>query len=212
MWPCPDETRELLDRAGHGDAAAEERLWARHRGPLRRMIGLRLDPALARRLDASDVVQEALIEARRRLAEYVRDPTLPFHLWLRQIARDRLIDAHRRHRAAARRSLDRERPLGGLAGRSSLDLADQLRDRDLTPAAAAVRAELQRRFHEALDRLDEVDREIILLRHFERLSAGEAARSLGLSEPAAGMRHLRALRRLRAVLDEGSIANSDSQI
>lgn len=208
MWPEPDETRELLERAGRGDAAAEERLWARHRGPLRRMIGLRLDPALARRLDASDVVQEALIEARRRLAEYVRAPTLPFHLWLRQIARDRLIDAHRRHRAAARRSLDREQALGPFAGRSSLDLAAQLRDRDLTPAAAAVRVELQRRFHQALATLDEADREIILLRHFERLSPGEAARALGLSEPAAGMRHLRALRRLRAVLGDDSVDTS----
>jgi RNA polymerase sigma-70 factor (ECF subfamily) len=132
---------------------------------------------------------------------------MPFHLWLRQIARDHMIDQHRRHRVAAARSIDRERPLaqggaGSYAETSSFDLAASLRDAELTPAAAAIRRELQIRFHAALAKLDEVDREVILLRHFEQLSNGEAALALGLSEPAAGMRHLRALRRLRAFLGE----------
>jgi RNA polymerase sigma-70 factor (ECF subfamily) len=115
-----------------------------------------------------------------------------------------MIDEHRRHRGAARRSLDRERPLRPAAflDRSSLDLAAQLRDPEPTPAAEALRGELQRRFHVALAQLDESDREIVLLRHFEQLSNSDAARTLGLSEAAAGMRHLRALRRLRALLGE----------
>jgi RNA polymerase sigma-70 factor (ECF subfamily) len=155
-------------------------------------------------VDASDVVQDVLLKASRRLPDYLRSPTLPFHLWLRQIARDLIVDAHRRHRVAGRRSLDRERPPAAVAfaDRSSMDLAAQLRDPGLTPAAAALRRELQRRFGEAIDRLDEADREVILLRHFEGLSNSEAARVLGLSEAAAGMRHLRALRRLHAILDE----------
>src|SRR3954454_5252449 len=204
MWPDEDETRRLLDRVEHEGAAAAEQLWERHREPLRRLIGLRLDRALGRRVDASDVVQEVLLKANQRLPEYLRNPALPFHLWLRQIARDHVIDEHRRHRVAQRRSLDRERPLAASAfgDRSSLDLAAQLRDPNLTPAANALRQELERRFHAALGELDEADREIILLRHFEQLSNGEAARALGLSEPAAGMRHLRALRRLRAILGE----------
>lgn len=204
MWPDPTETQALLDRIERDEDAAE-RLWARHREPLRRLIGLRLDPALLRRVDASDVVQDVLIEANRRLADYLRGPALPFHLWLRQIARDRILDAHRRHRGAGRRSLDREAPAAGAAAfadRSSLDLAAQLRDPGPTPMAAAIRIELERRFRLALDQLDEVDREILLLRHFEQLANGEAAAVLGLSEAAAGMRHLRALRRLRALLGE----------
>jgi RNA polymerase sigma-70 factor (ECF subfamily) len=205
MWPDSDSTRELLDRLAHADdSAAADQLWARHREPLRRMIDMRLDHAIGRRVDASDVVQDVLIEASRRLADYLRNPAMPFHLWLRQIARDRMIDEHRRHRVAARRSLDRERPLASpeFADRSGFDLADQLRDQALTPAAASLRRELEGRFRMALDELDDDDREILLMRHFEGLTNSEAAHALGLSEPAAGMRHLRALRRLRARLGE----------
>ncbi len=166
------------------------------------MIAVRLDRSLGRREDASDVVQGVLFEASRRLAEYLRNPTLPFALWLRQIARDRLIDVHRRHRVAARRTIDRERPLaaGEFFDRSSLDLAAKLRDQGPTPAAQAIRRELIERFQSALEELGDDDREILLLRHFEHSSSAEAARMLGLSEPAAGMRYLRALRRLRVIL------------
>jgi RNA polymerase sigma-70 factor (ECF subfamily) len=205
MWPDSDSTRELLDRlARTDDPAAADRLWARHREPLRRMIDMRLDHAIGRRVDASDVVQDVLIEASRRLADYLRNPAMPFHLWLRQIARDRMIDEHRRHRVAARRSLDRERSLAApeYADRSGFDLAAGLRDGALTPAAASLRRELEWRFRIALDDMDEDDREILLMRHFEGLTNSEAARALGLSEPAAGMRHLRALRRLRERLGE----------
>jgi RNA polymerase sigma-70 factor (ECF subfamily) len=213
MWPEASETEALLHRVAQGSAAADE-LWERHRPALRRMIGLRLDRTLTRRVDASDVVQDVLIKAHQRLAEYLRNPTVPFHVWLRQIAHDHVIDAYRRHRGAGMRSMDRERPMamGAADDRSSLDLATQLRDPALTPFAEVLRRELECRFRDALCLLDDDDREIILLRHFEQLSNGEAARILGLSDAAAGMRHLRALRRLRAVLAEppSSIARGRS--
>lgn len=204
MWPQSRETQELLAEARGGDAEAIDRLLQRHRDALRRMVELRMDHAIARRVDASDIVQDVLIDAHRRLQEYLENPVMPFHLWLRHMAHDRLIDAHRRHRVAARRSLDREQPLvvGAAADRSSLDLIAGLVDRELTPAAAATWNELQRRFQQALEQLDPQDREIVLLRHFEYLSNGDAAEVLGLSEPAAGMRYLRAMRRLRAKLQE----------
>lgn len=204
MWPDADQTQELLEQARRGDAAAVNGLLDRHRQALRRMVLLRLDRALAPRVDASDIVQDVLVEANRRLADYLRDPPLPFHLWLRRIARDRLIDAHRRHRGAARRSVDREQPLAGPAylDRSTMDLAAQLCDPELTPAAAAVRLEMERRCQAAIESLDEHDREVVLLRHFEQLSNHETAQVLGLTEAAAGMRYLRAVRRLRALLDE----------
>jgi RNA polymerase sigma-70 factor (ECF subfamily) len=202
MWPELPETRDLLARAGQGEAAAVERLLAIHREPLRRMIGARLDPALAARVDASDVVQEVLLEASRRLNDYLHNPAMPFHLWLRHIAKDHVIDAHRRHRQAQRRSMDREQPIvpAILADHSSFELAGQLLDQELTPASAAIRHELQRRLNEAIATLEDDDREVILMRHAEQLSNQEAAAALGLTEAAASMRYLRAVRRLRAVL------------
>ena len=204
MWPDSSQTQELLAQARQGQAAAVNELLDRHREALRRMIDLRMDRVVQRRVDASDIVQDVLVEANRRLAEYLKNPAMPFHLGLRHIAHDRLIDAHRRHRQAARRSIDRERPLvaARFLDQSSLDLAAQLTDRELTPAAAATWAELQRRFQAALDTLEAEDQEVILMRHFEHLTSTEVAQALNLSAPAAGMRYLRAMRRLRAKLDE----------
>jgi RNA polymerase sigma-70 factor (ECF subfamily) len=206
MWPNTSETEELLAGAGKGEPAAVNELLDRHREALRNMVRSRMDQKLARRVDASDVVQDVLLEASQRLADYVQNPKLPFGLWLRQLAQDRIIDLHRRHRVARRRSLDREqqRAASPLGDKSSLELAAQLRDPELTPAAATMRKELHQRFVEAIDRLDDEDREILLMRHFEQLTNGEAAQLLGLSQPAAGMRHLRALRRLREVLGEAA--------
>ena len=203
MWPEPHHTQELIAQAAAGDSDAAGQLLERHRDALRRMIALRLDRALARRVDASDVVQDVLLEANGRLAEYLRDPQMPFHLWLRHLAQDRMIDLHRRHHAQ-RRDVSREQPLAARAfpDQSSLDLAAQLKDPELTPAAATIRKELAGRFLDALEQMDETDREIILLRHAEHLGNGETAQALGLSPAAAGMRYLRALRRLRALLSE----------
>lgn len=206
MWPEADATRELIHQAAQGEPAAAGALLERHREALRNMVRARLDQRIGRRVDASDVVQDVLLEASQRLAEYLRDPKVPFGLWLRQMAQDRMIDLHRRHRVAARRSLDREQPLvaAGFGDRSSLELAAQLRDPEQTPAANALRKELHDRFLAALDRLEEDDREILVMRHVEQLSNSEAADILGLSPAAAGMRHLRALRRMREILGEAS--------
>jgi RNA polymerase sigma-70 factor (ECF subfamily) len=192
----------MLELAAGDDPSAIDGLLARHREPLRRMIAVRLDRSLVRREDASDVVQGVLLEASRRLADYLRNPSMPFQLWLRQIARDELIDVHRRHRVATRRSVDRELSMNAnqFLDRSSLDLASALRDHGPTPTAEAIRRELIDRFHAALKELGDDDREIVVMRHFEHLTNAESALALGLSEPAAGMRYLRAMRRLRDIL------------
>jgi len=202
MWPAAEQTQTLLANAKRGDEAAVGALLERHRESLRRLVRLRLDRRLAARVDASDVVQDVLLEASGRLADYLRDPAMPFHLWLRSMARDRIIDMHRRHRAAEKRSVEKERPLHAHFGdRSSMELAGALKDPELTPAAATLKKELEARFLAALDELSEDDRDILLMRHFEGLGNGEAAEALGLSPAAAGMRHLRALRRLREILE-----------
>lgn len=205
MWSDSAELHELLEQVRGGDAAARELLLSRHRDALRRMIALRLDPAIAARLDASDVVQDVLLEADRRLEDYLRGPTMPFGLWLRHIAQDHIIDAHRRHRVAQRRGVDREQPIvpAALAEHSSIELAAQFIDREKTPATAVVEQEMVHRLHEAISRMDEGDREIILMRHFEQMANQEVASALGLSEAAASMRYLRAIRRLRELLTPG---------
>jgi RNA polymerase sigma-70 factor (ECF subfamily) len=211
MWPVNPETQQLLEQARQGDAAAVDQLLARHREPVRRMIGLRLDPAIAQREGASDIVQLVLLEASSRLSDYLRDPVMPFHLWLRHIARDHIIDAHRRHRQAQRRSVDREQSLvpAAFAEHSSLELAAQFIDRELTPASAAMRHEMERCLHAAIAQLSEEDREVILMRFFEQLSNQEVAQALELSEAAAAMRCLRAQRRLKALLASGAAQSEE---
>jgi len=203
MWPKADNTEQLLAGAKNGDADAVNRLFDRHRRALRRMVRMRLDQKIRRRVDVSDVVQDVLVDANRRLAEYLQNPTMAFHLWLRQIAKDRIIDAHRRHRGSAKRSVDREQNVVAVGeNRSSIELAAHLCDPQLTPAAAVTQKEMARRVERAIGQLNDQDCEIVLMRHYEQLSNQEAAQALGLTGPAAGMRYLRAVRRLRALLSE----------
>src|SRR5436305_11159753 len=211
MWPNREQTDRLLDDARKGEPGAVDKLLGEFREPLRQVIGLRLDPVLARRVDASDIVQDVLIEANQRLTEYLKNPAMPFHLWLRHLAQDRIIDTHRRHRQAQRRSIDKEQPIQrpAWADQSSVQLVAQLIDTDRTPASAAIQQELQRRLTDALAELAEDDREVILMRHHEQLSNQEVAAALGLTEAAASMRYLRALRKLRAVLLPGGDARAE---
>lgn len=210
MWPESDKTQQLLNGVKRGDADAVNALMDRHRLAIRRLVQMRLDHAVAGRVDASDVVQDVLFEASRRMEDYISNPAMPFHLWLRQLAKDRIIDMHRRHRGAQRRSVDREQRLSNLGDdeKSTADLASFLKDAELTPAAATVRKEMEQRFLEAVNELDEADREMIMMRHFEHLGNTEVAEALGLSAPAAGMRYLRAIRKLRQALgtDDESVS------
>ena len=211
MWPQSEETQQLLAGARDGNDVAVNQLMNRHRDALRQMVKMRLDRAIAQRLDASDIVQDVLLEANNRLSDYINNPVMPFHLWLRQLAKDRMIDMHRRHRGAQRRSVDREQPLAAPAfgDRSSLDLAAQIKDLELTPAAANIRRELEERFLAALEHLNDEDRDIILMRHYEHLGNSEVAQALNISPPAAGMRYLRALRKLRTVLGDDTAAEDE---
>jgi RNA polymerase sigma-70 factor (ECF subfamily) len=211
MWPDSSETQELLLAARDGDASARNALLERHRDALRRMVGMRMDRTLQRRVDASDIVQDVLVEANRRLTDYLESTGMPFQLWLRHLARDRMIDAHRRHHAA-RRNVAREQPLEAAPqnDQSAFDLVALVRDRELTPAAAATHHELEQRFQAAIETLDDADREVVLMRHFEQLSNKDVAQTLEISESAAGMRYLRAMRRLRTILQEPPSQASES--
>lgn len=205
IWPRGDKTDVLLTAARQGDPDAINKLLDRHRGGIRRLVEMRLDRKVQRRVDVSDVVQEVLVEASGRLDKYLDDPVMAFHLWLRQIAWDHIIDTYRRHRVSAKRNMDREQPLnvgGDRVDESSVDLAIQLCDPAMTPAAVATQREIASKVEAAIQKLDDPDREVILMRHYEHLSNLEIAEVLGLNPPAASMRYLRAVRRLRAVLEE----------
>ena len=196
------ETCELLRRAGQGDAEALGELLARHRDRLQRMVRLRLDRRLQGRIDPSDVLQEAYLEASERFADYARDPDMPFFLWLRFLTAQKVLVLHRRHLGTKGRDAGREVSLyrGALPEASSAALAAQLVGHRTSPSQAAARAEMQVRLQEALNRMDPTDREVLALRHFEQLTNAETARVLGLRESATSMRYARALLRLKDIL------------
>jgi RNA polymerase sigma-70 factor (ECF subfamily) len=193
---------DLLRQARAGDQRALADLFMRYRERLRRMVRLRLDQRLAGRIDASDVLQEAYCDVVRRFPEFAEAP-VPFYVWLRALTGQRLIDLHRQHLGARMRDAGREVALyrGALPQASSVSLARHLLAGLTSPTQAAVRAELQVKLQEALNGMDAVDREVVVLRHFEELNNAETAAVLGIEAPAASKRYIRALRRLKAILD-----------
>jgi RNA polymerase sigma-70 factor (ECF subfamily) len=200
----PPDTDELLARVGRGDCEARGQVLDRHRVRLRRMVAVRIDPRLAARVDPSDVVQETLTEAHRRLDDYLAGRPVPFYAWLRQLAQDRLADLHRRHVRAARRSVGREAPaVPALSDSSVADLSRRLRASVPGPSEAARRHEQAGLLRTALARLPNTDREVLILRHLEQLTPREIADVLGVSVAVVYTRHLRALERLRRALGEG---------
>jgi len=194
------DTDHLLERAAGGDGAARDQLLERHRRRLRRMVAIRFDPRLAARADPSDVVQETLAEAAAGLDRYLRERPLPFYPWLRQLAQRRLIDLHRRHVQARRRSVTREEAAAGLPDRSALALAERLFGRHSSPSAGLRRQERRERVRAALAALPEPDREVLVLRILEGLPTRETAAVLGISEVAVRSRQVRALERLNTLL------------
>jgi RNA polymerase sigma-70 factor (ECF subfamily) len=197
------EMEALVQRACRGDPAARAELLDRHRPLLLRIVALRMDRRLAARVDASDVVQDTLARAARDLSEYLQRPSVPVWVWLRQIAWERLADVHRRHIRAQRRSVAREEPGRiPLPDESVIQLARRLLASGTSPSRRMIRDEERDRLRAALASLPERDREILVMRHLEQLENSEIAAVLSISEGAVRVRHVRALRRLRAVLGE----------
>ena len=193
------DINELVQRAAGGDQDAVSELLCRYRDRLRKMVQLRLDRRLFGRVDASDIVQEATLEAARRLSEYAAAPPMEFFLWLRQLTGQKMIDAHRHHLGTQKRDADQEVSLyrRAMPEATSTALAAQLLGHLTTPTQAAQRAELQLKVQEALNNLDPIDREVLVLRHFEHLSNNETAQMLGIKKSAASKRFIVALKRLK---------------
>jgi RNA polymerase sigma-70 factor (ECF subfamily) len=201
MVAQPPDTDWLIEQASRGQSAACQELLLRHRERLRRMVAVRMDRRLAPRIDPSDVVQETLALAARKLSVYLRDRPLPFYPWLRSIAWERLVKLHQKHLQAQRRSVTREEPrLPRLSDGSAMDLAKRLVDSGTSPSFNLARKELRGQVQNALGRLRPPEREILVMRYLEQLSNKEIAAALGISEGALKMRHLRALTALKTIL------------
>jgi RNA polymerase sigma-70 factor (ECF subfamily) len=203
MYPSDPDTEQLIERARHGDRAARQQLLVRHRDRLCRMVQVCLDRRLAARIDPSDVVQEALLEADRELMAYLHERPLPFYPWIRRLAWERLVKVQRRH-LQARRSVAREdRGVPDLPDESALELAGRLIAPRTSPSSHLAREERRDQVLAALARLEERDREVLVLRYLEELSTREIAELLQTTEGAIRTRHVRALQRLRVLLGEG---------
>jgi RNA polymerase sigma-70 factor (ECF subfamily) len=202
MHADSSDVEDLISRAASGDPRSWAELVKRYRSRLRRMVSFRMDARLQGRVDPSDVVQDVCLEAWQHLGSYVSQPNTSFFLWLRAVAGHKLGDLHRYHLGARMRDARREVSLyqGSLPGATSAALAAQLLGHLTRPSEAALRAERKVQLQTALNAMDPIDREVLALRHFEQLTVSEAAAVLGIKEKAAGMRYVRALRRLKEIL------------
>ena len=202
MSDLPTEPEALLARAAAGDVVALGLLLTSHQQRLLRTVSFRMDPRLRGRVDPADVLQDAFAEASAHRADYFRAPPVPLFLWLRGVVGNKLLEVHRHHLGTrmrdARRELAFDAPRAG--DDTSAAICAHLTAGLTRPSVAAARSELRTRIAQALDRMEETDREVLALRHFEQLGNAEAAQVLGIQERAAAKRYLRALARLREVL------------
>lgn len=195
------ELPALFARAAAGDREAAGHLVTRFDDRLRRIVRARLDPRVARRADADDVLQEVHAEALTRLPTYASERSMPFFLWMRFLALQRCAALARVHLGTRARDARRETVLSSTDSATSTDLfASHLAASATSPSDAAARQELRQRLHVALSAMDAPDRDVLWLRHFEGLDNGEVGAVLGIEPPAASKRYVRALERLKGLL------------
>jgi RNA polymerase sigma-70 factor (ECF subfamily) len=202
MTTDSEETTELLRRGIAGDQQALADLWDRYQERLLRLVKLRMNRRMQGRVDASDVLQEAFVDFASRAEEYANDPNMPFFLWLRYLTGQRLQLLHRHHLGTMMRDAGREVSIhrGPMPQATSISLAAQLLGRFTSVTQAVQRTEMRVMLQEAINSMDDIDREILALRHFEELSNTETAQVLGIKRSAASSRHIRAIKRLKEVL------------
>lgn len=194
---------ELVAQLRSGDDHAFVELFSCHRARLKRVLEFRMDRRLRAREDASDILQEVYIDAYQRISHYLKRPHLSFYVWLRQLTTQRLIDIYRRHLVAEMRDAKQEISIARRdSGATSASMAIQLATHLATPSQVVMQAEMVAQIEASLENMDAIDREVLALRHFEELRNSEVAEVLGIKEAAASNRYVRALSRLRGVLEK----------
>jgi RNA polymerase sigma-70 factor (ECF subfamily) len=201
-----EQTLRLLAGVQSGDGAALNALLKRHRPGMRSIVALHLNPRVLARIDPSDVVQEAQAEVVRRLDDFLARRPMPFHLWARRTAYERLLDLHRHHLLRGRRTVAAE---VALLDHSSLLLAAPMLAAQTSPSQEAERRELASRVSAAIAELPDPDRDILLMRHAENLPFAEIACLLGIEAAAARKRFGRALIRLQAALGRAGLLGEE---
>lgn len=203
MTERPHDAGDLAERLKRGDEHALADLFSRHRSRLEQIVEFRLDRRLTGRVDPEDVLQEAYLDAAERIEHFVNEHSGSVFVWLRLIVYQTLANVHRRHLGAQMRDVSREFSIFGHRGQpeASTSLALQLLGRLTTPSQAAIREETAEKLTSAIELLGPLDREVLTLRHFEQLTNSEVAEVLGIQKKAASIRYIRALRRLKVVLE-----------
>ncbi|MBM79925.1 MAG: RNA polymerase subunit sigma [Planctomycetaceae bacterium] len=194
--------KKVLDRLSSDGEQVVAELFTKHDNQFRRLLEFRMDRRLYGRVDSSDILQEAYLDAVNRIDHYLGDLTVSVFVWLRGIVNQTLINVHRRHLGVQARDAGREENLRkGGPHTTSDSLAAHLVGHLTSPSQAAIKAEMTMRLEEALDGMDQIDREVLILRHFEELTNNEVAEVLGLQKAAASNRYVRALARLKKILE-----------
>lgn len=201
--PGPKSQVELLRQLAGGDHHALAELFALHRDRLLQVVHARLDRRLAVRVDAEDVLQEVYLDASKRISHFMEQHSGSLFVWLRLVALQTMADIHRRHVGAQMRDVTREHSIfqaPSAGGSPSTAMALQLLGKLTSPSQAAMREETARQLEEAIQSMSAIDREVLMLRHFEQLDNREVAEVLDIKPKAASIRYIRALVRLRALI------------
>ncbi|MEZ6126101.1 MAG: sigma-70 family RNA polymerase sigma factor [Planctomycetaceae bacterium] len=197
-----DHERELIEQVVHGDVDALAELFSAHRDRLWRMVNFRMDPRLHGRVDADDILQEAWLAIVQRIDHFLADASRSIFVWFRLITSQTMVDIHRRHLGTQKRNAGMEFSIhkGWSSESTSFSLSFHLLGHLTSPTQAALREELSQQLKAALASMNDIDREVLALRHFEQLSNRETAQILQISDQAASDRYMRALGRLKGVL------------
>lgn len=197
-----EQERLLVDRVVEGDADALAELFSEHRDRLWRMVNFRMDPRLHGRVDADDIIQEAWLSIVQRIDHFLADASRSIFVWFRLIASQTLVDIHRRHLNTQKRNAALEFSInrGWSSESTSFSLSFHLLGHLTSPTQAALREELSEQLKNSLSKMNDIDREILALRHFEQLSNRETAQILKISDQAASDRYIRALGRLKGAM------------
>ncbi len=193
---------ELIKRVIERDLDALAELFSKYHDRLWRTVQFRMDSRLRGRVDPDDILQEAWLDCVKRVDSFLKDASRSIFVWFRLVVSQTLVDVHRRHVGAQKRSAANEFSIerGWSAESTSMSLSFHLLGHLTSPSQAMVRQELSLQLEQALSGMNEIDREVLALRHFEELTNRETAQIIGISEQAASVRYMKALGRLKHVM------------
>ena len=201
---------QLLKLIAEGDPNALGILFSKHLPKLKGLVVARIDPRIAARVDESDVMQEVHVEVIRRMPEYLAKGEISFYDWMRFLTKQKIAEVVRRHLGAQSRDVRRERPLNkNSTGNSSVLLFGFLAGKINSPSSVVCKAEVRRLVRDCIERLEPMDREILMLRHVEQMKTADVADRLAISSNTCRQRHIRSLKRLRDLLVECDLSWGD---